>query len=115
MPRAEVPFNRKLSWRSSVGFLDTRFTSPAIAPPPYRVDDDPLITSTCCRSSGAICNRPSPPEKPEYNGKPSLIIWVYFPSSPWIRILELPLVAEVCWVCMPVLSRSEEQRLNSSH
>src|SRR3569833_1690394 len=34
------------------------------------------------------------------------MIWVYFPSSPCIRILELPLIADVCWVCMPVLSAS---------
>src|SRR5262245_50293907 len=74
--RAEVPLAIKLSSLFAVGVLDTRFTRPAIAPPPYRVEEEPLMTSTCFRSSGAICNNDRPPEKPAYMGYPSRRICV---------------------------------------
>ena len=64
--------NMKLSSGSSPGALVIRLTRPAIAPPPYKVEEEPFITSTCFRSSGAICIKLNPPENPEYKGKPSL-------------------------------------------
>ncbi len=47
-----------------------------------------------------------PPEKPPYKGNPSLSIIVYRPSSPCIRIPAFPDTADVCCVCIPVLSVS---------
>ena len=35
---------------------------------------------------------------------PSRSSWVYLPSRPFIRILAVPLTAEVCCVAMPILS-----------
>ena len=51
-----------------------RFTKPAIAPPPYKVEAEPLITSTCFKSSGGICNKPNPLAAPAYSGNPSFKI-----------------------------------------
>ena len=73
-PFADVPFNKKLEYFFSSGVREIRLTNPAIAPPPYNVEDAPLIISTCRRSNGTICNKLNPPENPEYNGNPSFNI-----------------------------------------
>ena len=66
-----------------------RLTNPAIAPPPYKVEAEPLMISTCFKSNG---------DAPEYRGKPSFSIWVYLPSKPCMRIEEFAEVADVCCV-----------------
>jgi len=38
----------------SLGVLLMKFTTPAMAPPPYKVEAGPFITSTCFKSSGGI-------------------------------------------------------------
>ena len=45
-PPAEVALKSSDVSGSSPGFLVTRFTNPAIAPPPYKVELEPLIIST---------------------------------------------------------------------
>ena len=75
-----------------------RLTNPAIAPPPYKVEAEPLMISTCFKSNGGVCKSPKPLDAPEYRGKPSFSIWVYLPSKPCMRIEEFAEVADVCCV-----------------
>ena len=53
-PPADVAFVMKFNSLSSRGVLETKFTSPAMAAPPYNVEAEPLITSTCFKADGAI-------------------------------------------------------------
>src|SRR5262245_36177285 len=43
----------------SVGRRATRFTTPPIAPAPYKADATPLITSTWPKSTGGLCSKPT--------------------------------------------------------
>src|SRR3981189_160247 len=101
VPALLVWLARKFHAGLDEGFLEMKLMMPAIASPPYREEELPLISSTCLRSSGGICIMLSPLLKPLYIGNPSFNNWVYFPSRPRMRIWTFPDDADVCWVCMP--------------
>ena len=77
--RVDVFSVRLCSGLLSFGFLLIKFTMPAMAPPPYKVEEAPFINSICCRSKGGIWSMPKLPLKPPNKGMPSLKIWVYLP------------------------------------
>ena len=104
VPPAVVPLSKTRNSESSPGRRDTRFTSPATAPAPYKVDAGPLMISTRSRSSGGVCRSPNPPESPSYKGNPSFRTCVKRRSKPCIRIPASPKNEDSWRMVMPVIS-----------